>query len=92
MGTLTCFLKISAEIWSITLLSVILGKVLQYLCVEGKSCTNVLLLDVIAIISSSLISLPPDIDAPPKPPKNMLNISSGVISASEKNILDMLVK
>ena len=47
--------------------------------------TNELLVDVIAIIACSLISLPPDIDAPPKPPKNMLNISSGVISATEEN-------
>ena len=43
-----------------------------------KSCTNVLLLDC------SPISLPPDMGAPPKPPKNMLNISSGVMSASEE--------
>lgn len=34
--------------------------------------------------SKGLISLPPDIDAPPNPPKNMLNISSGVISAMKK--------
>ena len=29
--------------------------------------------------------LPPDIVAPPNPPKNMLNISSGVMSATKKN-------